>query len=291
MKFNYFLYTLLVASLLSCNPQGSLQNQITTLEAQMETASNNEQAAELLALYQSYVEKYPEDHEMNGRYLYRAAGLALQTGQAAEALNYAKQSLKDHYTSSNTLKTAVLLSQIYKSTLRNESVSITIDQAIDQAFPDAQMSIAAGIPSLQNRLDTLRLNIFDQSSYSINFQVANDYINSVEAYALVNPDAPEAPQLLFKAGEVARSIQTFAKAVDLLAWINDKYPDSKNNAQALFLRAFTLDDGLKEFEQARVLYQEFIDKYPDDPFADDAQFSMDNLGKDVNELIDGFGEQ
>ncbi|MEO0339521.1 MAG: tetratricopeptide repeat protein [Bacteroidota bacterium] len=291
MKLDFLLYFLLGIVLFSCNPQEDLKQKITDLEVKVEASSDNEQANELLALYQSYVEKYPEDHEMNGRYLYRATGLALRTGKAAEALTFAKQALKDHYSSSNSLKTASLLAQINKSTLRNEVVGITIDQAIDQAFPDAQMAIPAGTPSLQSRLDTLRLNIFNQSSYSINFQVANDYINSVEAYALVNPNAAAIPQLLFKAGEVARSIQTFGKAVDLLAWINDKYPDSKNNAQALFLRAFTLDDGLKEFDQAGLLYQEFIDKYPDDPFADDAKFSLDNLGKDVNELIDGFGEQ
>jgi TolA-binding protein len=59
----------------------------------------------------------------------------------------------------------------------------------------------------------------------------------------------------------------------------------------MFLKAFTLDDGLKQYDEARKAYEDFIEKYPDNPFADDARFSIQNLGKDVNELIDGFEEE
>ena len=59
----------------------------------------------------------------------------------------------------------------------------------------------------------------------------------------------------------------------------------------MFLIAFTLDDGLKQFDEAKIAYEAFIGKYPNDPFADDAQFSLNNLGKDINELIDQFSEE
>ena len=59
----------------------------------------------------------------------------------------------------------------------------------------------------------------------------------------------------------------------------------------MFLKAFTYDNDLKKVEEARVLYNEFLKKYPNDEFADDTKFLLENLGKDDEEIINSFGKQ
>ena len=52
----------------------------------------------------------------------------------------------------------------------------------------------------------------------------------------------------------------------------------------MFLKAFILEDNLKNIDAAEQAYQSFIDKYPNHHFADDAQFSLNNLGKTDAEI-------
>jgi TolA-binding protein len=122
----------------------------------------------------------------------------------------------------------------------------------------------------------------------VNFPLANDYVISIEEFSRVAPRHPQTPDLLLKAAEMARGIKTYQKAIELFDRLISNYPGHPKGPQALFMKAFTLDDGLQDIEAARSAYMLFLEKYPNDDFADDARFSLDNLGKDINELIDQF---
>ena len=63
-----------------------------------------------------------------------------------------------------------------------------------------------------------------------------------------------------------------------------KYPDSKRAITSLFLKAFTLDNDLHQFEEAGQYYRLFLEKYPNNEFAESAQFLLENLGKSEEEL-------
>ena len=54
---------------------------------------------------------------------------------------------------------------------------------------------------------------------------------------------------------------------------------------ALFMKAFLFDESLKDVENARKYYQEFIDKYPNHEFAKQAKLLMENLGKSQEEVL------
>ncbi|MBK7870422.1 MAG: tetratricopeptide repeat protein [Saprospiraceae bacterium] len=90
---------------------------------------------------------------------------------------------------------------------------------------------------------------------------------------------------------MAGAIRDYEKALAFLAKINTDYPDYKRAPQALFMRAFTLDAELKRYNEAKVLYQEFLKKYPNDELAESAQFSLKNLGKSEEEIVQGFIEK
>lgn len=291
-----FIFSLLVLiSISACQQKKQYQKTINQLEEELSEESNGEKARELQTAYLNYVEQFPEDTMLNSRYLYRLAGLSYRLQELPTALNAAHQALEEYYTADNTPNNALLLARLYQDELRKPAVAYTIVQALQLGFSGAEVTagfvLPSNLPDVFNRLDTLRSNIFNESTYAINFPLANDYITSIEEFSRVAPLHPQAPDLLFKAAEIARSIQTYQKAIDLFDWLESRYPGHARESQALFLRAFTLDDGLQDYEAAKTAYEKFIEKYPDDPFADDAHFSLDNLGKDVEELINEFEAQ
>ena len=50
------------------------------------------------------------------------------------------------------------------------------------------------------------------------------------------------------------------------------------------LKAFILEDNMKNIEAARTEYEKFIENHPDHHFVDDAKFSLNNLGKTNEEI-------
>lgn len=291
-----FIFSLLVlVSCSACQPKKQYQETIKQLEEDLSAESSGEKASALQAAYLDYVEQFPEDTMLNSRYLYRLAGLSYRLQDIPTALSATHQALEDYYPAENTPNNAILLARLYQDELRKPALAYTIVQALELSFADAQVIkdfvLPANLPDVFSRLDTLRSNIFNESTYAINFPLANDYITSVEEFSRVAPQHSRTPELLFKAAEIARSIQTYQKAIDLFNWLETRHPGHEREAQALFLKAFTLDDGLRAYEAAKLAYEQFIEKYPNDPFADDARFSLDNLGKDVEELINQFEAQ
>jgi TolA-binding protein len=113
-------------------------------------------------------------------------------------------------------------------------------------------------------------------------------VDACEAYALANPNADNAADYLHKAAETARAMRTIPKALSLYDWILDRYPNHSKAPQALFLKAFTYDNNLGDIESAREHYEAFLAKYPEDDFADDTEFLLENLGKSDEEILEAL---
>lgn len=112
--------------------------------------------------------------------------------------------------------------------------------------------------------------------------------HTLVAYADAFPQDSSSVKKLAKAGEVARLGRQFDQALAIFDKIQNNYPNSREAAAALFMKAFTLDNDLKKLDEAKTAYEAFLAKYPNDEFADDAQFLLNNLGKSPEEIIKGF---
>lgn len=110
-------------------------------------------------------------------------------------------------------------------------------------------------------------------------------------YAATFPADSNAVKYLSKAGETARLLRQYDKAFEIFERIAKDYPNSKEAAAAMFMKAFTLDNDLKKFDEAKLAYDAFLKKFPNDEFADDAQFLLNNLGKSPEEIIKGFEQK
>lgn len=143
---------------------------------------------------------------------------------------------------------------------------------------------------LLSQINEMEKQLFENKKGVIDAKEAatmiNLYINYVDGY----PEAEESAAYLFKAADVSINVFHSQKTIDLFDRILNEYPDFEKAPQALFLKAFTYENYLNELEKARTTYELFLNKYPDHSFANDAQVSLDNLGKSPEEIIRAFNE-
>lgn len=114
-------------------------------------------------------------------------------------------------------------------------------------------------------------------------------LEKYDAYiALPATDENTKVNYLLRAGEMASLMRNHQKSLDYYDRIVQEHPTSEKAPTALFMKGYTLDDKLKKFDEAKVVFELFLQKYPKDDFADDAQFLLDNLGKSEEEIIKAF---
>jgi len=69
-------------------------------------------------------------------------------------------------------------------------------------------------------------------------------------------------------------------AIKLYDEILDFFPESPNREKAFFLKGFVYSEQLKDYTKAKEIYEKFIKDYPESELKDDAEFMLENLGKE-----------
>lgn len=64
-----------------------------------------------------------------------------------------------------------------------------------------------------------------------------------------------------------------------------KYPDLKSTPLAIFVAGFIYNNNLQMTDSARLMYQDFLARFPGHELAASAKFELDNLGKTPDEII------
>ncbi|RMG84339.1 MAG: hypothetical protein D6714_08085 [Bacteroidetes bacterium] len=280
----------------SSDDSGSGTPDIAALEQSAETNPTADNLKALVEAYKSAVAANPDAHDLNSEYLFKAATTLFKMNRFTGAANLLKEALKDHYAGKNTANNILFLGTIYKDKIKNESAAATTYQCFLEAFPNHEKAEAirkdyGNLPDFETRLKELGARMLNDSTHRIDFHVANDFMNDCELFALILPQNPKAADYLHKAGEAARSVKLFDKAITYYQWIYDRYPNHPKASQSLFLMAFTYDNDKKDYDKARQLYTEFLEKYPNDDFADDTKFLLENLGKNDEEIIQTFDKK
>ncbi len=139
-------------------------------------------------------------------------------------------------------------------------------------------------------IDTFIVRLAEQifvnpDKFGINRLNAQKYVDACEAYALGNSDSGMAPEYLYRAAEMARTLKTYPKALSIYDWIEDKYPNYEKAATTMFLKGFMLENELNDKESARKVYQSFVTKFPKSDLQDDVQFLLDNIDKTDEEIM------
>lgn len=144
---------------------------------------------------------------------------------------------------------------------------------------------------LQSNIKLLEDSLFSDQSKMIDKTIAKDLVDAYVLYTNEIPEDEKAGEYLFKAGDLALNLNMPKKAIELFDRVMNEYPDYEKVPQCLFLKGYVFENDLKDLVVAKKIYEEFLEKYPDDEFADDAEVSIRNLGKSPEELIKEFEER
>lgn len=290
MRISYLLIIALI--IISCrSEQQKQQAEIARLERSLEKELTAEKAESLLGLYEAYRVAHPKDDAQNAAYLYKEAELRSKLGQAKEAADMLLAGMKDYRETPQMPEMALLLASLYEEKLEAYPPARTIYQLGAELFPENETFKTKQSPNwkpFETRMQELRTQVFNESTGRVDVGAAQDFIQSAKVYAVLLPDNPKTPELLFQAGDVAGAIRDYEQSLALFERINEEYPDFEKGSQVMFMRAFTLDAELRRFDEAKLLYEAFLDKYPNDELAESAKFSLANLGKSEEEIIQEF---
>lgn len=89
---------------------------------------------------------------------------------------------------------------------------------------------------------------------------------------------------LFEKAKKSQEKSNFPAAIRAYQEIVKRFPKSAQAPQCQFMVGYLYANHLKNMEQARAAYQTFIRSYPEHELVKDAQWELDNLGKDVNQI-------
>ncbi len=133
-----------------------------------------------------------------------------------------------------------------------------------------------------------REEVLNSDQSGIDSKGAASLMEAYFVYAVRFPNRANSADRMFKAAELAMSLNHTIQAIKYFTKVYDEYPDYEKRPYAMFLRAFVLENQAQEYTQAKEVYEEFIRLYPGHSMADDAKYSIENMGKSPEELIREF---
>ena len=160
-------------------------------------------------------------------------------------------------------------------------------QAEKQQTKKKEISKAELLTNIQQEEKAL----FGDDAAKIDRRRALKLVDDYQQFAGRFPNDTAAPGYLFKASDISMNMGKPGQTVAIFEKLIKQYPDYNKIETCYFLRAFVYDDQLKDYKKARQYYQEFLKKYPDSDFADDAAMLLKNMGKTPEELIKEFGNK
>ncbi|MFO8055573.1 MAG: tetratricopeptide repeat protein [Bacteroidales bacterium] len=142
----------------------------------------------------------------------------------------------------------------------------------------------------QEAIEDLEESLY-QSTAAMDKDTVNLLVKKYDAYAKRYPEDSLAQQYLFRAARLKMAVEDFEGGLKYLEKIEAKYPDSDLLPAVLLLKGNIYGDYLNDFDKAEKAYQRIVDEYPASEFARDAEISIRNLGKSLDELIREFEEK
>ena len=300
-KISFLLLAFCLMSLSSCkneaskselqHPFGDKADLIELLNA-YEAAPNTTTANNLLKGISTSAAEKSMDPKVRKSYLLFGLGIAKRQNMPTREPGFLFPLIKDYISDPKTParidELAGLMSKMNKPTVANVFRKGLIDNYPDyEKIESVKNGFNEPIDNIDEYIKSLGEKIFlDPDNTGINRNASLSYVDACEAYAAVYQNNPLAPENLFKAAEVAKSIRTFPKSLSIYDWILEKYPNYDKAPTSLFLKGFIIENNLGNNEEAQKIYNTFLEKYPEHDLADDVEFLLENIGKTDEEILE-----
>ena len=144
---------------------------------------------------------------------------------------------------------------------------------------------------LRSEISELEASLYADSLKPVDRLKAQEMIQAYENFADKYPEDSLTPEYLYKRSEIAMNLQMSGRAVEGYQRILNNYPDFDKAALCIFLQAFVYENQMQQYDEAKKLYREFLEKYPSHDLAEDALVSIQNMGKSLEELIQSWEKE
>lgn len=144
--------------------------------------------------------------------------------------------------------------------------------------------------SLKNKIAQQEKQLYDNEEQAFNEELMNDLSENYTKFANKYPGDSLAAEYLFKAADINMNMAKDEAALEQLEKILQDYPDFEKRAEAMFLKGYIYENYQGDLAQAEKIYKTFLERYPNHEFADDAEMSLNHLGKSPEELVKQFEE-
>ena len=138
------------------------------------------------------------------------------------------------------------------------------------------------------KITAIENKLINDTTMLLDKKLAIDIIEQYSAFSENYPTDSLTPEYLFKAARLSMNMNNGNRAVRLFDKIVKQYPDYNKLAETVFLSAYVYENLLNDNAKAKEFYLQFMKEFPDNVLYKDAKASIDNMGKSLDEIIQGF---
>jgi len=273
---------LIMTFFLSCS-NGDLSNKIAALEKAHAETPTTEIKKELLASYTTYLNELKDDANSYSQFAHKKAMLEMDLNQSNDASLTLTTAIQNHPAGTSSNKNIGLLSSVLVNQVHAKDLQVAIDN-FKKLYPDPANAKSTFSPIIKNLGETM----LDEKNGSWDRLKVRDFISLSRIQAGIVKNDDEVQKSLFNAANMSLATKNYAQALAIYDYVLTHPDDFSKVPTALFLKGFTYDEHLKNFDEAKKHYKDFLEKYPEDGYADSVKASLKNLGKTAEEIIESF---
>jgi outer membrane protein assembly factor BamD (BamD/ComL family) len=100
-------------------------------------------------------------------------------------------------------------------------------------------------------------------------------------------DTTRVPEFYYEGARLYALSGAYEKAIPMVDTFRAKYPEHHLAPVLLHMKGFLIyETGMQDYDNARRTYEAFIQTYPEHPMVADVLFSLENLGKSDEEIME-----
>lgn len=105
-----------------------------------------------------------------------------------------------------------------------------------------------------------------------------------------NPKDTTLAKHFMKGGELALHNNLYKRAINFFDVVENEFSNTSHYPMAVFMKAFVYEE-VDDSMMARKYYERFIKENPNHELVDDAQISIQNLGKSLEEILQEYNKE
>jgi tetratricopeptide (TPR) repeat protein len=128
------------------------------------------------------------------------------------------------------------------------------------------------------------------SEKKINVNQVRSLLQMYDKLYMNNPKDTATASYLMKGGELALHYNLYKRSINYFDAVEIGFEKSRHYPMAIFMKAFVYEE-VNDTAMARKYYEKFINENPEHELVDDAETSIENLGKTLEEIVQEFESQ